>query len=260
MKAELAVATELAQQAGGLIAANLGRVGHVGHKSPVNLVTEVDTAAERLIVDGLTKAFPDAAIVAEETAADSRPAGPCWYVDPIDGTTNFVHGLPHCAVSIALVVDREPAVGVVHDPCKRETFTATRNGPARLNGEPIRVSEAASLADSLLVTGFPYDRCQRLDFYVSFFREFLARCRDVRRFGSAALDLCYVAAGRFDGFWEFGLRPWDTAAGWLVVERAGGRVTDFAGCGFDPWKPQVLATNGRVHEEALAVLAQAASA
>jgi myo-inositol-1(or 4)-monophosphatase len=137
-------------------------------------------------------------------------------------------------------------------------FAAVRGGGAMLNGERIRVSQAGALDEALFVTGFPYDRRQHLKFYLSYFESFIRRCRDVRRFGSASLDLCYVAAGRFDGFWEWRLKPWDTAAGWLIVEEAGGRVTDFDGSCYDPWLPRILATNGRVHDEALAILAELA--
>ncbi len=260
MTRELDTARELAIEAGRLISASLGRAAMVDRKSAVDLVTEVDRQAEALIKDGLASAFPQTPIVAEETAGNERPSGPYWCVDPLDGTTNFVHGLPHCAVSIALVGDDGPVVAVVHDPCKQETFAATRNGPATLNESPITVSGAESLDEALLVTGFPYNRRQNLDFYLTYFRLFLGHARDVRRLGSAALDLCYVAAGRFDGFWEWGLHPWDTAAGWLIAERAGGLVTDFSGARHDPWEPQVLATNGRIHQAALEILAEATAA
>lgn len=226
-------------------------------KSAVDLVTEIDRAAEDIVVRGLAAAFPDHDIVAEESSP--RPADGsrrCWYVDPLDGTTNFVHGLPHCAVSLAMAEpDGTVAAAVVFDPFKDEMFTATRGGGAMLNDEPIVVSRAAALDEALFVTGFPYDRRQHAKFYLAYFEAFMRRCRDVRRFGSASLDLCYVAMGRFDGFWEWRLKPWDTAAGWLIVEEAGGRVTDFDGRGYDPWLPRILATNTRVHDESLAVLA-----
>ena len=254
---ELDTAGQLAVEAGRLIAESLGRATCVDRKSAVDLVTEVDRHAESIIKQGLAEAFPNIPIVAEESSANERPEGRYWCVDPLDGTTNFVHGLPHCAVSIALLDEDGPCAAVVHDPCKQETFAATREGPATLNDSPIGVSAAERLDEALLVTGFPYDRRAHIDFYLTYFRLFLVHARDVRRLGSAALDLCYVAAGRFDGFWEWGLHPWDTAAGWLIVERAGGRVTGFSGARFDPWRPQVLATNGLIHDAALAVLADA---
>lgn len=250
----LETAEALAREAGKLIAAALGSAEQVDRKSPINLVTEVDRNAEELIVAGLTDAFPDHAIVAEESSPDRPPEGPCWYIDPIDGTTNFVHGLPHCAVSIGFADGGRMQAAVVHDPCKDETFTAERGKGAHLNGSPIRVSSCETLGDSLVVTGFPYDRREHAGFYMAYFEKFLVSCRDLRRYGSASLDLCYVAAGRFDGFWEWELAPWDTAAGWLVVEEAGGAVSDFDGSGYDPWLPRVLATNGRIQEEMLSVM------
>jgi myo-inositol-1(or 4)-monophosphatase len=258
---ELDVARSLAHEAGALIREALGRARTVDRKSPVNLVTEVDRAAERIIVDGLSRAFPSHAIVAEESADGSRPAaassedGSCWYVDPLDGTTNFVHGLPHCCVSIALQRNGRMQTAVVFDPFRDETFEAERGNGARLGDEPLRVSPNPILGDALLVTGFPYDRREHLDFYMSYMAAFMLESRDIRRFGSAALDLCYVAAGRFDGFWEWKLQPWDTAAGFLIVEEAGGRVTDFDDGDYDPWDERILATNAAIHEAAVRVLA-----
>ncbi len=252
---DLDVAVGLARAAGEVIAEAIGLSKQVELKSPINLVTATDRKAEGIILEGLRAAFPEDAIVAEETAS-ARPAdGPCWYVDPLDGTTNFVHGLPHCSVSIARFRNGRPELAVVHDPMKSETFTAAQGTGARLNDRALTVSPAQELSDSLLVTGFPYDRRDHIRFYLDYFEAFILKAVDVRRFGSAALDLCYVAAGRFDGFWEWGLSPWDTAAGWLVVEEAGGRVSDFEGGPYDAWTPRILATNSRIHEECLGVLA-----
>jgi len=256
---ELEVARSLAIEAGALITEALGHPGSIERKSPINLVTEIDRAAEDLIVSGLRRAFPSDVIVAEESAPEPVRGQRCWYVDPIDGTTNFVHGLPHCAVSIALAADHHIEVAVVNDPCKRELFEARRGGGSRLNSKAISVSATSELADSLLVSGFPYDRRDHLGFYLAYFEAFLLAARDVRRFGSAALDLCYVAAGRFDGFWEGKLSPWDTAAGWLIVEEAGGSVSDFDGSTYDPWQPRILATNGRIHGQAQAIIADLAA-
>lgn len=252
---ELEVARRLALAAGELVRDGLGGATRVDHKSPVDLVTEIDHAAEALIIEGLREAFPDDPVVAEETEASRKHADRCWYVDPLDGTINFVHGLPHCSVSIGLAEHGRMSVAVVNDPCKNELFEAERGTPSTLNGESIAASATENLGESLLVTGLPYDRRDHLDFYLSYMEAFLHTAQDVRRFGSAALDLCYVAAGRFDGFWEWNLKPWDTAAGWLIVEQAGGRVSDFDASAYDPWMPRILATNGRVHEQALAVLA-----
>lgn len=252
------VAQTLAYDAGKVIRKASGQHRTVERKSAVDLVTEVDRAAEEIVVRGLRAAFPGHDVVAEESAPRrSEGDRKCWYVDPLDGTTNFVHGLPHCAVSLAMAEpDGRIGAAVVFDPFREEMFTAVRGSGARLNGEPIRVSSTTILDEALFVTGFPYDRRQHARFYLAYFEAFMCRCRDVRRFGSASLDLCYVATGRFDGFWEWSLKPWDTAAGWLIVEEAGGRVTDFDGSPYDPWLPRILATNGRVHTEALALLAE----
>jgi myo-inositol-1(or 4)-monophosphatase len=217
-------------------------------------VTEVDHACERLIVDGIRAQRPNDAIVAEESATLRPAPGPCWYVDPLDGTTNFVHGFPHCSVSIAYFDGERISAAAVHDPCKGETFEARRRGGATLNGEALHVSHTARLGDALLVTGFPYDRRERSAFYLRHFETFMHAAQDVRRLGSAALDLCYVAAGRFDGFWEWKLQPWDTAAGWLIVEESGGAVSDFDGAPYDVWLPRILATNQLIHDQATAVL------
>jgi myo-inositol-1(or 4)-monophosphatase len=251
------VAKALARDAGKVIREASGRHRTVERKSAVDLVTEIDRAAEDIVVRGLVASFPDHDVVAEESSPRrSDGSRRCWYVDPLDGTTNFVHGLPHCAVSLAMAEpDGSIGAAVVFDPFKEEMFTAVRGGGALLNDERVGVSAAATLDEALFVTGFPYDRRQHVKFYLAYFESFIRRCRDVRRFGSASLDLCYVAAGRFDGFWEWRLKPWDTAAGWLIVEEAGGRVSDFDGSAYDPWLPRILATNGRVHAEALAVLA-----
>lgn len=254
MSLALDLARRLALDAGVLIRDALGRPQSVLEKSPVDLVTEVDRACEALIIEGIRAERPGESIVAEESTP-SRAAGACWYVDPIDGTTNFVHGLPHCAVSIAFARDGIIEAAVVHDPCKGETFQAERGRGATLNDTCIMVSQRNRLADALLVTGFPYDRRHHSAFYLKYFEAFLHAAQDVRRLGSAALDLCYVAAGRFDGFWEWNLHPWDTAAGWLILEESGGRVTDFDGSTYDPWLPRILASNGAIHEEAVAVLA-----
>lgn len=245
----LEVASSLALKGGDLISAALGDAQSVVRKSAVDLVTEVDHAVQRIVVEGLRQAFPDHQIVAEEATTEAPRPGPCWYVDPIDGTTNFVHGLPHCAVSIGLVVNGQPECAVVLDPCKQELFTAQQGRGAFLGSKRLQVSATESLDEALLVTGFPYDRRENLNFYLKYFAAMLVQARDVRRFGSAALDLCYVAAGRFDGFWEWNLHPWDTAAGWLMVLEAGGSVSTFAGKDYDPWHSQILASNGRIHAE-----------
>lgn len=200
--------------------------------------------------------FPTHAILAEERGgAVEAPSGPCWVFDPIDGTTNFAHGLPIFCSSVALEVDGRAEVAAVYDPSRRELFTAERGDGARLNGRPIRVSTTEHLVDAMLVTGFPYDVHQRVDEIVGLFAAFVGRARAVRRLGSAAIDLCYVAAGRLDGFWESDLKPWDIAGGALIVEEAGGTISAYDGRPFSSRGRQVLASNAALHGQMLDVVA-----
>ncbi len=257
------LAIDLAREAGAFIREHSGKRRNVEYKSAVDLVTEVDRGSEALIIEGIRRAFPNDAIVAEEESAGSRPAsptGPCWCIDPLDGTINFVHGLPHFAVSIAYLDGGRPVSAAVYDPSKDEMFHAERGGGAFAGEQQLEVSAVHDVDKALLVTGFPYDRREHAALYLEYFREFMCAAQDLRRYGSASLDMAYVAAGRFDGFFEWKLHPWDTAAGWLLVEEAGGRVTDFDGSAYDPWLPRVLASNGAIHDQALAVLAGLAAA
>ena len=224
----------------------------VRYKGAVDLVTDADLAAEELAIRLLRAEFPDHAIVAEESAPSAAPGANCWYVDPLDGTTNFAHRYPHVAVSIAFARQGEIVLGVVHDPLRDEQFAAARGAGATLNGQPIRVSDTPTLDRALLATGFPYDRRERAAFYVRHLERFLSRGQCIRRSGCAALDLCYVGCGRLDGFWEWNLKPWDTAAGALIVTESGGRISDFAGGRFSPHGAQALASNARIHDEMLA--------
>jgi myo-inositol-1(or 4)-monophosphatase len=249
------VAHGAAGRAGALLRARYRERQEVTFKSEVELVTAVDREAEHLIVDALATAFPDHAIVAEESAARLGRDGHCWYVDPLDGTTNFAHGHPHFAVSIALAHEDQLLLGLVYDPVREELFSAIRGAGARLNGAPITVSETASLERGLVGTGFPYDRRQDPDFYLAFWREALRRAQGVRCSGAASLDLCYVACGRLDGFWEWKLRPWDTAAGRLIVEEAGGRTSDFSGGPHRLVGEETAASNAHVHTELLGMIA-----
>lgn len=227
----------------------------VSHKGAIDLVTEADIAVETMFRQMIAERFPDHTILAEEFGqdADTRGASHCWVFDPIDGTSNYAHGLPIFCSSLALEIEGKGEIGAVYDPTRKELFVAERGGGAFLNGKPIRVSEASTLVESMLVTGFPYDIHSRISEIVGLFGEFVGQARAVRRLGSAALDLCYVASGRMDGFWEQDLKPWDIAAGTILVEEAGGRVTDFAGGTFSSRRPQLLATNGKIHDEMLRI-------
>ena len=219
----------------------------VRHKGAVDLITDADLAAEALAVRMLTEATPTYGIIAEESAPAPGTTSACWYVDPLDGTTNFAHRFPHVAVSIALVRDGMSEVGVVYDPLRRELFSAVRGRGAHLNGRPMHVSATATLNDALLATGFAYDRRERAAFYLRHFQHFMVRSQGLRRVGSAALDLSYVAAGRLDAFWEWNLRSWDTAAGRILVAEAGGSVSDCSGSPHQLTGPHILASNGALH-------------
>jgi myo-inositol-1(or 4)-monophosphatase len=216
----------------------------------------VDFECERMCRAVIAERFPDHDILAEELGSgpSTRPAARWrWVFDPLDGTTNYAHGLPIFCASLGLEIDGRTKVGAVYDPTRAELFTAERGGGAYLNGQALAVSDTTKLIDALLVTGFPYDVKRTRDL-VELFGAFLARARAVRRLGSAALDLCYVAAGRFEGFWEQHLKPWDVAAGALIVEEAGGRITGMDGSPFDPAAAHLVASNGRVHDDMLAVI------
>lgn len=231
----------------------------VEYKGPVDLVTETDREIEALIVKRIRDVFPDHLIVAEEASAGTSPQRPAaeryaWYLDPLDGTVNFAHGHPHFCVALALARGSQLQLGIVHDPVRDETWFAERGRGATLNGAPIAVSAVRDLGEALIGTGFPYDRRARAGFYLGFVADFMQRARDVRRAGSAALDLCYVACGRFDGFWEWHLKPWDTAAASLIVQEAGGTVSDFHGGAFDLYGEQTLASNGGLHAAMVEVI------
>jgi len=252
----LELALRAAREAGALLLANLGRRIEVSHKGPIDLVTEMDLASEALITNLISTHYPRHSILAEEQGSSGAGDGAeyCWIVDPLDGTTNYAHGYPCFCVSIAVERRGEVVVGVVYDPTRDEMFVAERGAGATLNQRPIRVSDTSPLDSALLVTGFPYSIAEEKFTNLDHFRDFSLAGRAVRRDGSAALDLCYVACGRFDGFWELALRPWDTAAGALIAIEAGGQVSKFDGRAFDIRTPECLATNGRIHDEMIAVL------
>lgn len=252
----LATAIEAVVKAGQIQTEHARKAFHVGKKGLIDLVTEVDVAVESGFRNMIAGRFPDHAVLGEEMgmSPDDSQARCRWLFDPIDGTTNYAHGLPIYCASAALEVDGRIQVGAVFDPTREELFTAERGRGAFLNGTPLRVSQASALVDSLLVTGFPYDVQTRTDDIVGLFGRFLGRARAVRRLGSAALDLCYVAAGRMDGFWEQDLKPWDVAAGILLVEEAGGRVSGFSGAPFSPYGANIVASNGHLHQQMLDVI------
>ena len=259
-------AVQAARAAGRVLRAHMDGGVSVRYKGPRgvhgrNLVTNVDRLAQRAILRLISRRFPGHRILAEETVSRRLAAGAAarspyrWLIDPLDGTTNYAHRFPFFCVSIALEYEGRIVLGVVYDPVRRELFLAERGRGARLNGRPIRVTATPRLDRSLLVTGFSYDSLLSQANNFTHFLNFSLRTRGVRRTGSAALDLCYVAAGRFDGFWELKLSPWDVAAGGLIVQEAGGTVTDFLGRSFAVDAREILASNGRLHRPLLAVLA-----
>lgn len=225
----------------------------VEYKSPVSLVTETDKKAEQIIIETIRRKFPNHSILAEE----SEPSGNSnkkWIIDPIDGTTSFAHKVPFSCVSIGYEEDGTMKVGGVWNPFIDELFWAERGKGARLNGKKIKVSNAKHLGESLLATGFPYDRREKTKYYLKFVEEFMLRTHGLRRLGSSALDLCYVACGRFDGYWEFNLQPWDQAAGVLIVQEAGGQLSNFLGKPMSIYERQTLASNGKIHGEMLKII------
>ncbi len=252
----LNTAIKAARRAGDIIMRHLDRLERlaVETKGRNDFVTEVDRLAEAEILRVLTRAYPDHAILAEESGTTGGRGGDGdyrWIIDPLDGTTNFLHGYPQFAVSIALVHKGRLEQAVVFDPCRNELFTATRGEGARLDDRRIRVSKTSSLADALLGTGFPFKSHQFLDVWIACFRDLLLSTSGIRRAGSAALDLAHVACGRFDGFWEFGLSPWDMAAGSLLVQEAGGFVSDLAGEQGFLDSGNIVAGNPRIFPELL---------
>ncbi len=252
---ERRVAVEAARAAGHLLRAELVGPRHIQYKgSPTNLVTEMDRRAEALILERLGDAFPDDAVLAEETGTRPGRSGRRWIVDPLDGTTNYAHGVPIFAVSIALERAGRVVLGVIYDPHDDALYVAERGRGATVNDQPLAVSETTSLDHSLLTTGFPYNIRETPDNNLVQYAAFSLRSRGVRRFGSAVIDFAWVAAGRFDGFWELRLGAWDVAAGALLVEEAGGRVTNLTGGPLSLEAPAVVASNGRIHDAMLAAL------
>lgn len=250
-------AIQTARDAGAILADRLGRALQVSNKGDIDLVTEADLASEKLIIERIKSHYPRHAILAEEagdTEGDLTGASEWkWIIDPLDGTTNYAHGYPCFCVSIALECAGEIEIGVIYDPTRDELFAAEKGQGATLNGRRMRVSEVEDLNSAMLCTGFPYNVRERPNFARDF-ANFTMEAQAVRRDGSAAIDLAYLACGRFDGFWEDGLNAWDVAAGILLITEAGGRVTDFVGAPLDIYTPKVLASNGLVHHAMMKVL------
>jgi len=253
----LSVATEAARDAGVILRTYTKTGFRVTYKNPINLVTEADHAAENCIIEHVRARFPAHAILAEERGSDARSSSEFrWVIDPLDGTTNFAHGYPAYAISIGVERDGHGLVGVVYDPTRDELFTAQSGRGAHLNGQPLTVSATAQLDQALLVTGFAYDIRDSPNNNLNHFARFALKAQGLRRSGSAALDLCYVAAGRFDGFWEVKLNPWDMAAGVLILREAGGTVTDFGGGSHSIYQPELVASNGLIHQAMLTVIGE----
>ena len=253
----LATAAEIVLRAGDIQLARRESGFRVDKKGTIDLVTEVDLECERMCRAVIAERFPDHGVLAEELSSGSGERAASthrWVFDPLDGTTNYAHGLPIFCASLALEINGRPEAAAVYDPTRRELFTAERGEGAYLNGGRLHVSSADRLIDSLLVTGFPYDVHKQSGDLVGLFGAFLGKARAVRRLGSAALDLCYVAAGRFDAFWEQHLKPWDVAAGALIAAEAGGAVTGMDGSPFDPAAAHLVASNGRIHDDVLDVI------
>lgn len=256
----LETAKEIAREAGALLREGQEKGFSLERKSTsIDLVTEYDEMAEALVVERLTKAFPDHGLVAEEGSSRPcrSPQGYRWYIDPLDGTNNFAHNIPQFSVSIALFKDDQPEIGVVYDPMREQLYWGQKDKGAFLNGRRLSVSSAQTVGESILASGFPYDRHHDPVDNMAQMGVFMKKCQGFRRFGSCALDLSFVAAGRFDGFWEFKLSSWDLAAGVLLVQEAGGRVSriDGAELGYLTERNHIVVSNGHIHQEMLEILA-----
>ncbi len=247
-------AKNLARRAGRLLAEKVTRNNQIYYKGAIDLVTEADKMSEELILTEIRRQYPDHGILSEESAVKNEQATLRWIIDPLDGTTNFAHGFPFFCVSIALEKERAVELGVIYDPTREDLFFAERSGGAYLNGKKLHVSSVSDLSRSLLATGFPYDIRVSPDNNLNYFNSMATKAQAIRRAGAAALDLAYLAAGRFDGFWELKLKPWDTAAGCLLVEEAGGAVSDMKGEKWNLLSPGLVASNGLIQGQMLEVM------
>jgi myo-inositol-1(or 4)-monophosphatase len=253
----LKFAEDVARGAGEILRQNYGKRQSIHYKGEINLVTDVDRQSEAYIMERIRSAYPEHGILSEESSEQISSSPYRWIIDPLDGTTNYAHNYPCFCVSVALERNGELLAGAVFDPLLSESFTASAGGGAYRNRERITVSSVDDLRRSLLSTGFAYDVRDATDNNLAFFREFVFAGQAIRRDGSAALDLCYLACGRFDGFWELKLSPWDTAAGFLVLREAGGVATRLDGSPYDIHQPEILASNGRIHGQMMAVIRRA---
>jgi myo-inositol-1(or 4)-monophosphatase len=247
-------AVAAAYAGGKILQEYFGKLTQINKKGKIDLVTQADLDSEKTIINAIQKKFPDHGFRAEESGSFSETSEGQWIIDPLDGTTKYAHGIAICAVSIAFSWNNEILMGVVLNPFSAELFTAISGQGALLNGQPIKVTPTASISESLLATGFPYDFITALGPIMQRFGQCLAACQGIRRLGAAALDLCYVASGRLDGFWEQNLKPWDTAAGSLIALEAGAKVTDFSNQPYHINKKEILASNGHIHEELISLL------
>jgi myo-inositol-1(or 4)-monophosphatase len=248
------VAEEAAREAGKILRGKLGSVKEIDYKAKNSLVTEVDRLSENLIAKIIKSNFPSHDILAEESGRTRNSSTYIWIIDPLDGTTNYAHTYPVFSISIALEVERIIRLGIVYDPIREEFFSAELGTGAYINRENIRVSKVKTVRESLLSTGFTHESDWMVDENLRHFENFIRKAQAIRRDGSAALDLCYVACGRYDGFWELGLHAWDTAAGSLILRESGGEITDFLGKEFDIYGKETLATNGIIHDEMIRLL------
>jgi len=250
------VLIEATKEAGNIIHHYFNGVFKIAHKGAAvnNLVTEVDKLSEDKIIEVIRATFPTHTIISEEVGELIKPSDYQWIIDPIDGTVNFAHGIPICCVSIGVMHNGEIILGSVYNPMMNELFFAEKGKGATLNGEPIHVSRKTDFKKACLVTGFPYKWPDSAEHPIKVFERFVLEGLPIRRLGSAAIDLCWVACGRFDGFWEYNLNEWDVTAGYLIVLEAGGKVTDFDGSPYNVFEKQTLATNGLIHDDMLAVI------
>lgn len=250
----LKIAEQACRRSGEIQMAGLQKSREIDYKGAINIVTDIDHACEKAIVQLIQGRFPDHDLVAEEGGGERKDSPYKWIVDPLDGTTNYAHGYPLFCTSVALEYKGEIVAGAVYEPNLDEMFLAEKNSGATLNGQRLQVSACKTLEQAMLCTGFAYNIRETANNNLNHFKNFLMTSQAVRRDGVAAADLCYVAAGRYDGFWELNLFPWDVAAGFLILQEAGGRVSNFSGKPFDVYQKEILATNGHLHEEMLKVL------